>query len=56
MRAILTVNSGSRLPFQVLLACQLIEASRRTFRTVSVLTMIRWTLARCSTSLVNSTW
>jgi hypothetical protein len=52
MRAILTVNSGSRLPFHVLIACQLIPASRRTCRTVSALTTIRCALARCSTSLV----
>ena len=34
------------------MACQLIEALRRTWRTVSVLTTIRCALARCSTSLV----
>jgi hypothetical protein len=34
-----------------LLACQLIEASRRTCRTVSVLTTIRCAPAKCSTSL-----
>ncbi len=38
MRAILTANSGSLLPFQVLIACQLIPASRKIWRTVSVLT------------------
>src|SRR4051812_16504053 len=51
MRAIFIVNSGSRLAFQVLVACQLIPALRRTWRTVSVLTTIRCALARCSTSL-----
>ena len=52
MRAIFTANSGSRLPFQVLVACQLIAASRRIWRTVSVLATIRCAPARCSTSLV----
>src|SRR6187200_918343 len=52
MAAIFTANSGSRLPFQVLVACQLIPASRRIWRTVSVLATIRCAPARCSTSLV----
>src|SRR6185312_16088856 len=52
MRAIFTANSGSRLAFQVLVACQLIEAFRRIWRTVSVLATIQCATARCSTSLV----
>jgi hypothetical protein len=52
MRAFFSMKSGSRLPFQVLVACQLIPASRSTPRTVSVLTTIRCASVRCSTSLV----
>src|SRR6476620_7544151 len=52
MRAIFTANSGSRLAFQVLVACQLIEAFRRIWRTVSVLATIRCATAWRSTSLV----
>src|SRR5689334_2225933 len=52
MRAIFTTNCGSRLAFQVLVACQLIPASCRTWRTVSALMTIRCALVRCSTSLV----
>jgi hypothetical protein len=52
MRAIFAAKSGSRLPFHVLVARQLIPASRRISRTVSVLTTIRCALPSCSTSLV----
>jgi hypothetical protein len=37
MRAIFTAKSGSRLAFQVLVACQLIPAARRIWRTDSAL-------------------
>ena len=43
--------SGSLLACQVLVACQLIAASRRIVRTVSVLIPTRCRAARCSTSL-----
>ena len=46
-------NSGSFEPFQVLVACQEIPAARSTWRTVSVLTMIRSWLPRWATSLDN---
>lgn len=45
------MKSGSRLPFQVLVACQLIPTLRSTVRTVSVLATTRCAWRRCSTSL-----
>ena len=50
MRCIFSLNCGSRLAFQVLVACQRTPAVRRICRTVSALTAIRCRWRRCSTS------